>query len=74
MEESNSFDKWNEVKKETQNENITVGFKDRDIFYIKMGKNIGSEQNGKGNNFVRPVVVLKNLIKICFCYSLINTN
>lgn len=60
------FDKWNEVKKETNQENITFGFRDRDIFYIKMGKNIGFEQNGKGENFVRPIVVFKKFNKNMF--------
>ena len=54
------FDDWNEVKKEVNNHsNKKVGFKTRDIFYINMGENIGFEQNGKGENFLRPVVILK---------------
>ena len=59
MEEK--FDEWNEVKKRTAKENILYGFKERDIFYIKMGENLGFEQNGKGNLFIRPIVVLKKL-------------
>ena len=54
-----NFDKWNEVKKETENDNVSFGFKNRDIFYIKMGQNIGYEQNGKGDSFVRPIVIFK---------------
>lgn len=54
-----AFDHWNEVKKETKKDNVSFGFKNRDIFYIKMGQNIGYEQNGKGESFVRPVVILK---------------
>lgn len=38
-----AFDEWNEVKKMTQDESVTVGFKQRDIFYIRMGQNIGFE-------------------------------
>lgn len=60
------FDEWNEVKKETHKEEVLVGFKNRDIFYIKMGQNIGFEQNGKGDNFVRPVVVFKKFNKNMF--------
>lgn len=65
MSERN-FNEWNEVKKETQKENIIVGFRNRDIFYIKIGENNGFEQNGKGNNFVRPIVVLKKFNKNMF--------
>lgn len=54
------FDEWNEVKKDVDNhKNKKVGFKTRDIFYMNMGENIGFEQNGKGENFVRPIVVFK---------------
>ncbi|RLA83247.1 MAG: type II toxin-antitoxin system PemK/MazF family toxin [Epsilonproteobacteria bacterium] len=54
-----NYDKWNEIKKDISEENIIVGYKNRDIFYMKMGENIGFEQNGKGKDFVRPVVVIK---------------
>jgi mRNA interferase MazF len=60
------YDKWNKVKKETSKENLLVGYKTRDIFNVKVGKNIGFEQNGKGEQFVRPVVVLKKLTKDMF--------
>jgi mRNA interferase MazF len=62
----NNFNKWNEVKKGVESENILVGFKNRDIFYMNMGKNIGYEQDGKGENFVRPVVIVKGFNKDIF--------
>ncbi len=60
------FDTWNEIKKQIQNENAHLGYKNRDIFYIKMGHNIGFEQNGKGNQFIRPVVIIKGFNKEIF--------
>ncbi len=54
-----NYDKWNRIKKQIHKENIILGYKNRDIFYMKMGENIGFEQNGKGENFVRPVVIIK---------------
>ena len=39
------YNNWNEIKIIIESENIIVGFKERDIFYINMGKNIGSEQD-----------------------------
>ena len=53
------FDKWNEVKK------IRL-FKQRDIFFINMGQNVGFEQNGKGENFVRPIIILKKITNQMF--------
>jgi mRNA interferase MazF len=34
-------------------------FSERDIWWCSFGQNIGDEENGKGDNFMRPVVVLK---------------
>ena len=60
------FDEWNEVKKKTQKENINFWIKEREIFYIKMGKNLGFEQNGKGKEFIRPIIIFKVFNKNMF--------
>jgi len=60
------FDEWNEIKKETQKDKAIVGFKNRDIFFIKMGENIGFEQNGKGDSFVKPIVIVKGFNRDIF--------
>jgi mRNA interferase MazF len=60
------YDKWNEVKKNVQQDKKIRLFKERDIFFINMGQNVGYEQNGKGINFVRPIVVLKKITKDMF--------
>ena len=60
------YNNWNEIKITIEYENIIVGFKERDIFYMNMGKNIGFEQDGKGRNFVRPVVIIKGFNKNMF--------
>lgn len=52
------FDGWNTIKKQLNMAN-TPNFKEREVWYLKLGKNIGFEQNGKGDTFLRPVVVLK---------------
>jgi len=59
VKENNVYDIWNEVKKETNNQTKKRSFEERDIIYIKMGKNIGFEQDGKGNEFLRPILVYK---------------
>ncbi len=53
------YDAWNEVKKVTNLNEKNIYFKERDIFWIKLGENIGYEQNGKGDKFQRPVIVVK---------------
>jgi len=35
------FDEWNEIKKEADYDDKVVGFRNRDIFYMKTGENNG---------------------------------
>ena len=60
------FDEWNEVKKEISKKNINIGIKPREIFWVKIGNNVGSEEYGKGKNFTRPVIVVRKITKELF--------
>lgn len=62
----NEFDQWNNIKKEVEENKRKLGIKPREIFWAKIGQNVGDEQNGKGENFARPVIVLKKLTKELF--------
>ncbi len=62
----NKFDKWNSIKQKTHNSQNLVGFKQREIFWLRLGQNIGSEEYGKGNEFQRPVLIIKRLTKDIF--------
>ena len=56
-EEAN-LDKWNNIKKKTLYHSITL-FKEREVWWVRLGQNIGFEQNGKGDDFMRPVLILQ---------------
>lgn len=60
------FDEWNEVKKELSKNQRKLGIKPREIFWANIGQNIGFEQNGKGENFARPVIIVRKLSKDLF--------
>ncbi|WP_419764639.1 MAG: type II toxin-antitoxin system PemK/MazF family toxin [Arcobacter sp.] len=60
------FDEWYEVKKELTKNERKLGIKSREIFWANIGQNIGYEQNGKGKNFARPVIVVRKLTKDLF--------
>ena len=68
------YDDWNEVKK------TVAGLKalyshEREIFYAKIGENIGFEQSGKGDNYERPVLIVKKFNnRIFFGVPLSTTN
>lgn len=56
---SSDFDKRNKQKQSLHTQERQVFFKERDVFFMSMWKNIGSEQNGKGKKFARPILVIK---------------
>lgn len=55
------YDAWNSVKKKTQKGHRKLGIKPREIFWLKIGKNIGDKEFGKGKEFVRPVIIVRQL-------------
>lgn len=60
------YDKWNEVKKDTQKKKRKLGMKSREIFWVKLGQNLGSEEYGKGKDFARPVIIVRRLTRDLF--------
>ena len=60
------FDKWCNIKKKTNIKKREFFVEAGDIVFIKIGKNIGYDQNGKGEEFLRPVLVLKVFNKSLF--------
>ncbi len=57
--EKNRFDTWNSLKKQLHQVNKPIGFNQQDILFMSLGQNIGFESYGKGDEFMRPVIVLK---------------
>ena len=60
------FDKWNIQKKIVDSVDNKKTFHEREIWFIKIGENVGFEQNGKGEEFLRPVIVYKKFSKNVF--------
>lgn len=54
-----TFDIWNSQKKKIHFHDVKRHFKERDIYYARVGHNVGFEQNGRGVSFLRPVVILR---------------
>ena len=53
------FDSWNIVKKNINIQSKTSYCHPREIWWCSLGVNIGFEQDGTGESFDRPVVVIK---------------
>lgn len=60
------FDEWNETKKTIHAKTQLAHFREREIYVSTMGSNVGFEQDGKGEDFVRPVLVLRKFSKHSF--------
>jgi len=60
------FDNWNEIKKKTNNTQFFLTTKPREIYWVKIGQNIGSEEFGKSELFSRPVIVIRRLTSDLF--------
>lgn len=60
------FDGWNTKKKLTHVANKRPFFHEREIWYCALGVNVGFEQDGKGKDFLRPVVILKKFNNAVF--------
>ncbi|EKU10086.1 type II toxin-antitoxin system PemK/MazF family toxin [Campylobacter showae] len=61
MSES-KFDEWNEVKKTTNSQSPKkIKIKVGSIYWVRVGQNVGSETYGKGDEFIRPVLVVNKI-------------
>ncbi len=53
------FDKWNELKKKTDKEEHRL-YTVREIWWCRLGVNVGDEQDGSDKLFLRPVVIIRS--------------
>lgn len=61
------FDGWIEKKKESHYKtSIPPLFKERDIWWVSVGVNVGYEEDGKHDSFVRPVLIVKKFNRELF--------
>ena len=60
--EDSAFNEWNRLKKELHfSKKPRVHFREREIWFISIGKNIATEIYGKGDDFLRPVIVFRKI-------------
>jgi len=55
------FNSWNELKKkiESEEKDSEKFPKEGEVWMSNIGRNIGFEQNGSGNDFSRPILIIK---------------
>ena len=52
------FDGWNDIKKSVNDKQARVFFHPRELWFAHLGVNVGFEQDGRGVEFLRPVLII----------------
>lgn len=53
------FQKWHYEKIVVHNDKERPFFHEREVWFCSLGENIGFEQDGSGDDFLRPIIVIK---------------
>ena len=61
-----NFENWNLEKQQIEKIKNLRTFREWEIWYISMWKNIWYEQNWKGSDFLRPILIIKKFNKNIF--------
>ena len=62
-----NFPAWHARKQQIDNTAHSLrGYKERDVWWVSVGHNVGFEEDGKGDSFSRPVLVVKGFSKEIF--------
>ena len=68
---SKDYNQWVSIKRNIHNERPRVFFEEREIWFSYLGENVGFEQDGRGEEYLRPLLVIKKFNKeICWTIPL----
>lgn len=68
------FDSWNIHKKDIHKSSKNRFYKPREIRWCFLGVNVGCEENGKGERYQRPVLIVKGFNRhVCWVVPLSTT-
>ncbi|MDP3880571.1 MAG: type II toxin-antitoxin system PemK/MazF family toxin [bacterium] len=75
MENKKNFDRWNKTKKDLHTGKERLFFHVREVWFAHLGVNVGFEQDGSGEEFLRPVVILRKFNnEVCWILPLTRTD
>ena len=62
-----NFKNWHKIKHYLHNKKERPFFHEGEVWFCSLGENIGFEQDGRGKEFMRPVVIVKKFNKeVCW--------
>jgi len=53
------YSKWHSIKTDVHNHKERPYFHEREIWFSSIGSNVGFEQDGGGEEYMRPVIIIK---------------
>jgi mRNA interferase MazF len=59
-------DGWDKFSRKLEDSTGASFFKEREIWWVSIGINVGHEEDGKGEQYSRPVLILKKFNKYTF--------
>lgn len=66
MHEDDELQRWHFRKKALIERQGNFFFHEREVWLAHLGVNVGSEQNGSGEGFLRPVIIIRKFSKALF--------
>lgn len=60
------FNAWTKLKRKLDASTIPAGYKEREVWWISLGHNVGVEEDGKGEFFNRPVLIVRGFSRYLF--------
>lgn len=73
MSDNELFDSWNAQKKTLHKSELAVFPAEGEVWMTAVGKNIGFEQDGSGDNFSRPALIVKKFNNQMFWIAPLST-
>lgn len=65
------FRQWNKLKQRIHETNRHLFYREGEVWWCSLGLNIGFEEDGKGREFTRPVLIIKGFSRqVCLCVPL----
>lgn len=74
MKEKKDFQKWHHKKMQVDDITKRPFFHEREIWFCHLGANVGFEQDGSGEDFQRPIIIIRKFNnEICWAMPLSKT-
>jgi mRNA interferase MazF len=63
---SQDYTAWHAKKSHINSLSSQVYFYEREVWWVAIGQNVGDEEDGKGHDFARPVLIIRKFNKSLF--------